>query len=108
MPVVGQTYFLVAHFEFLPGPDRASLFINPTPGATPPTNPAATYDQIDAGPGGIAVSLSGFGTHTFDEFRIGTTYVDGAPSTVVPEPAAVGLALCAAGTTVLTRQRRRS
>jgi hypothetical protein len=106
VPVVAnETVFLVAHFEFREGNDRATLFVNPAPGAATPTG-GVTDEGFDMPLINPIVSFTGMAggpiTYSFDEFRVGDSYAAVAP--IVPEPAA---ALIAAGALALTTLRRR-
>lgn len=87
VPVVyGKTARLAVHIQFLPGPDRIDLYVNPASGI-PPSSPDATKTDLDLGhtlqlysPPTIDFA-SNMGDALFDDVRIGTTYAD-----VVPPP----------------------
>ena len=102
----GRDYFVVTHIETGPGNDRATLYVNPTPGAQAPTG-GATYSGSDFIPGLPGFGFQGFGannvTFSFDELRVGATYADVAP--VVPEPGAIGAGAIALSALALRRRR---
>ncbi len=115
---VGDTLFLVASYEAVPGlqNDIARLWINPdsstlgdesfSPLTTPPTvvdNPTTPATGTDIGIFSILLRQSPTPDFTLDELRVGTTWADVTP---VPEPTALaGLGLGAAG--LMARRRRR-
>lgn len=73
---VGQTVLLVVRADFFAGPDRFTLFVNPTPGEPEPAG-AVKYD-LDAGPiDGIVIYSTG--AFSIDEIRLGTTFADVTP-----------------------------
>jgi len=99
-----RDYFLVAHFQRLPGNDLATLFVNPVPGTEPPAG-GVTYSGNDL------LGLPNFSfnvvhpqtiTASFDELRVGATYAEVAP--VVPEPATSVACLVALSILVLRRR----
>ena len=117
----GQTVFVVAAYEFVPGAqnDIARIWINPDPvDFTLASPPAAT---LTAAPGASVADSSAnvlafnlrnvntVGTPTgvmFDELRFGTEWADVMPA-VVPEPTAavlLGCGLLAAGGRRLRRR----
>jgi hypothetical protein len=101
-----RDYFIVSHIETGPGNDRATLYVNPTPGAQAPTG-GVTYSASDFIPGLPSFRFEGFGpgnlTASFDELRIGDTYADVAPA--VPEPGTFGTCLVAVSGLALRRGR---
>jgi len=87
-PVVGQNAFLVLRADFLPGDDRFTLYLNPTPGGPEPASGAVKTD-LDLGtvPG---LTIYCTGAFSLDEIRVGTTFADVAPSAVPMPSAAIG------------------
>src|SRR5262249_38052571 len=75
--VVGETALLVVKAEFLPGPDRFTLYTNPVPGDPEPTSGVVKAD-LDLGVVSLVGTLS-TGGFAVDEIRIGTTYADVVP-----------------------------
>jgi hypothetical protein len=74
---VGQTALLVLKAQFLSGNDIFTLYANPKPGSSEPSNGAVKSD-LDLG----SVSKIGIyssGAFTVDEIRIGTTFEDVTP-----------------------------
>jgi hypothetical protein len=95
-PVVqGQTVFLVIRVDFLPGNDRVSLYMNPTPGQPEPSASSALKTDLDVGTVD-SVTLNNYGGFTIDEIRVGSTFGAVTPLTAVsPAPAVSGFGLCA-------------
>ena len=95
----GSVYFLVARIIARPAAaDSIDLFIDPSPGVTPPLTADATLAGFDLS-GVDAFQLSAFNqlagaAYVFDEIRFGTTFADVA--LVIPEPS-VGLLLTFGG-----------
>lgn len=100
-----------------PGGDRMSFYLNPQlagEGLNTPDlveNWEARDDPLYL-PGhwlsvevGNASSNRPFSEFTFDEFRIGNTWADVTPFTVVPEPTALALGLASAALLIATRRR---
>jgi hypothetical protein len=105
-----RDYFLVAHFQRGTGNDLATLYMNPTPGVTPPTG-GTTFTGVDFVGSLPSFEFLAFGPAaqpnfiaSFDEFRVGTTYADVAP--VVPEPATSFTCFMVLSTLALRRRRR--
>ncbi len=117
VPAQGVTAFVVAKIEFLPGDDRATLYINPTPGITAPDSTyTVTGTNLDLGTfTQIKMSGGGLAQRSIDEIRIGDSYEGvapwGAPTfTVQPQTQSMlagltaSLSALAAGTTPLNYQ----
>lgn len=76
-PVVGKTVFRVVKLEFRDGPDRFTLYMNPTPGKPePPTG--AVKDDLDL-EFAEGITLYSRGAWSVDELRIGHTWEDVTP-----------------------------
>ncbi len=89
--VAGTTVFLVLRADFLPGNDRFSLYIDPTPGGAEPAVADAVKTDLDLGPANF-IFLNNAGGWTTDEIRIGDTFASVAPAATAPEPGtALGL-----------------
>jgi len=101
------TYLLVGSINFLSGGDEINWWINPTIGGT-------------LGSADLSVtttnSLSGFQTFQtridgasviFDELRMGTSFADVTPVTVVPEPSAYAVIAGALGLALVAMRRRK-
>ena len=102
------TRFLVVQISFLDGADMIRLFVDPTPDAPEPVNPAAIKTDFDLRGVDMLGILAGSSTAnprwSFDEIRIGREWADVAPSTI-PEPGA-GILVSAGGVLLLQRRRR--
>ena len=84
---LGTTYFLVLKFTFVAGKDTVQLFLNPAPGGADPTNPIATKSDVNFGSiDALGIENGVNSVWSFDEIRIGDTYLDIAP---IPEPGTV-------------------
>ncbi|REJ69814.1 MAG: PEP-CTERM sorting domain-containing protein [Planctomycetota bacterium] len=95
--VVGETRFIVLRADFADGADTYSVFIDPVPGAPEPAVPDAVASSFDLGTI-TRIGMAGPGAFSLDELRVGETFADVTPVTVVPEPstyamAALGLAV---------------
>jgi hypothetical protein len=94
------------HLQFREGNDLATLYVNPTPGATAPAG-GVTYSGLDMPVLNPLLDFHGIDnpqpqvTFSFDELRVGDSYAEVAP--VVPEPASVA----GAGVFLLLLARRR-
>ena len=100
--VLGQTALLVAHLQFLPGPDHIDLYVNPTTNLAP-VAPDATKTDLDLGTFN-EIDLAVFGGNVlYDEIRMGTTYQDVAP---VPEPPPIMLGILGGILMLVLRPRR--
>ena len=86
--VVGQTVLLVVRADFLPGADKFTLYLDPTPGGPEPLTGTVKNDA-DAGTITGLEIFSG-GAFSIDEIRIGNTFADVTP---VPEPTTAALML---------------
>lgn len=76
--VVGETVFLVLRADFLAGPDRFTLYVNPTPGKPEPTEGTVKSD-LDV----FAVNklvIYSTGAFSIDEIRLGATFADVTPT----------------------------
>ena len=83
-PVVGKTVFRVVKLEFKDGPDRFTLFMNPTPGKPEP--PAgAVKDDLDL-EFAEAFTLYSRGAWSVDELRLGHTWEDVTPAARSTDP----------------------
>ena len=115
----GQTYFVVANYRSIAGPnnDEFEVWINPDIGGASPTNAFANATvTLTAGGGDLGeineirpLSNMGIGAGPgvvaqFDELRVGTSFDSVSP---IPEPASVGAVLggCALVLTALRRRR---
>jgi hypothetical protein len=89
--VANQTYFIVASIQYLASGDVINLYVNPTPGVIP-TTPTATKtlpSTVDLPVTNTFHLYSPQGSvATFDEVRIGTSYLSVAPEAALPLPAA--------------------
>jgi hypothetical protein len=76
--VVGQTVFMVVKMEFMEGPDRFVLFMNPRPGhPEPPTG--VIKEDMDLGPA-THFFLYSRSAWSVDEIRLGKTWADVTPA----------------------------
>ena len=71
-PVVGKTVFIVVKMEFKDGPDRFTLYVNPTPGKPEPAT-GAVKDDLDL-EFAEQLFLYSRGAWSVDEIRLGTTW----------------------------------
>jgi len=77
-PRVGETVFIVVRMEFRQGPDRFTMFLNPTPGEKEPAMGAVKYDlDVELAD---TVRLFSFGACSIDEIRLGTSWADVTPT----------------------------
>ena len=76
-PVVGQTVFIVVKMEFMDGPDRFTLYVNPTPGRPEPVTDVVK-DDLDL-ERADQIFLYSRGAWSVDEIRLGTTWEDVTP-----------------------------
>jgi hypothetical protein len=76
----GRDCFLVTHIEFAEGNGRATLYVNPTPGAAAPSG-GVTCTGTDFLPdlASFRFVRQGETSASFDELRVGTTYAAVAP-----------------------------
>ncbi|MBX9579216.1 MAG: PEP-CTERM sorting domain-containing protein [Gemmataceae bacterium] len=104
--VVGETALLVLKAEFLPGHDRFTLYVNPTPGGPEP-GAGAVNTALDL-PTVTGLTIYSTGAFSVDEIRVGMTFADVTPvaPAAVPEPAGLTLAGIAAAGLALRRRRR--
>ena len=79
----GRTVLLVLRADFLPGNDRFSLFVDPSPGLPEPSIADSVKTDFDLPPVNF-VFVNNAGGWTTDEIRIGSTFASVTP---VPEPA---------------------
>jgi hypothetical protein len=71
-PVVGKTVFIVVKMEFKDGPDRFTLYLNPTPGKPEPAT-GAVKDDLDL-EFAEQLFLYSRAAWSVDEIRLGTTW----------------------------------
>jgi hypothetical protein len=71
-PVVGKTVFIVVKMEFKDGPDRFTLYLNPTPGNPEPAT-GAVKDDLDL-EFAEQLFLYSRAAWSVDEIRLGTTW----------------------------------
>jgi hypothetical protein len=76
-PVAGKTSFLVVKMEFKEGPDRFTLYVNPTPGKPEPAT-GAIKDDLDLEFANM-LFLYSRAAWSVDEIRLGTTWADVTP-----------------------------
>ncbi|MBX6316095.1 MAG: PEP-CTERM sorting domain-containing protein [Isosphaeraceae bacterium] len=86
--VVGEAALLVVRADLMPGNDRFTLYVNPTPGAPEPSSGTVKFDS-DVGTA-TGLTIYSTGAFSIDEIRVGTTFADVVP--VVPEPSSLVLA----------------
>jgi hypothetical protein len=82
--VQDQTVLFVLRLDFLPGNDRLSLYLNPTPGQSEPATPDVVKTDLDVG-SVTSFVINNYGGFTTDEIRVGSTFADVTP-TATPEP----------------------
>ena len=83
-PVVGKTVFRVVKLEFKDGPDRFTLYMNPTPGKPePPTG--TVKDDLDL-KFAEGITLYSRGAWSVDEIRLGLTWEDVTPAARSTDP----------------------
>jgi len=76
--VVGRTVFRVVKLEFKDGPDRFTLYMNPTPGKPEPTSGVVKDDlNLEFAEG---ITLYSRGAWSVDEIRLGHTWSDVTPA----------------------------
>ncbi|HTL31041.1 MAG TPA: hypothetical protein VL282_17555 [Tepidisphaeraceae bacterium] len=86
----GVTAFLVVHLVLITGNEAVDLYVNPTPGSTPPLSPNASKNDLDLTQfSQFSISTGTSANWSFDEIRVGSTFGDVAPAT--PEPAGIVL-----------------
>jgi hypothetical protein len=77
-PVVGKTVLLVVKMEFREGPERFTLYVNPTPGKPEPFTGAVKSDlDLETAE---SIFLYSRGAWSVDEIRLGTTWADVTPA----------------------------
>ena len=75
---VGQTVFIVVKMEFMEGPDRFTLYLNPSPGQPEPAEGMAKQDlDLTEAPRLFLYSRSAW---SVDEIRIGKTWAEVTPA----------------------------
>ncbi|EHR71852.1 putative Ig domain-containing protein,Cadherin domain-containing protein [Burkholderiales bacterium JOSHI_001] len=87
----GQTTLLVLKLQSVAGNDTATLYVNPTPGLADPNSlRSVSVSNLDFGSfTRIGVSAgNGFGMNAavLDEIRVGTSFLDVAPTSVATAP----------------------
>jgi hypothetical protein len=85
MPVVGDTYLLVARYDCKSGDDDVYLWVNPSVTEEPTLGSANATLSKDLGVGGSVVfDIQGYGNNNieFDEVRVGHSYTDVVPTDV--------------------------
>jgi hypothetical protein len=87
---VDTTVLLVLRADFLPGNDRLSLYVNPTPGGPEPSTPDVIKTNLDVGTINSVV-INNYGGWLTDDIRIGSTFASVTPLAAVPEPSALVL-----------------
>src|SRR2546421_6311550 len=75
---VGMTVFIVVKMEFRDGPDRFTMYINPTPGLPQPAT-GVVKEDLDLDRTNM-IFLYSRGAWSLDELRIGTTWSDVTPT----------------------------
>jgi hypothetical protein len=100
----GTTVLLVLRADFLPGNDRFSLYVDPTPGGSEPAVADAVKTDFDS-PAVNSLFLNNAGNYTTDEIRIGDTFAS-VTSTAAPEPAGLGAATAFIAALILRRRMR--
>lgn len=80
--VIGETALLAVRVDFLDGPDRATLYVNPISGSPEPDS-GAVLNVVDLGMfSQLAITQGNNTVWTIDEIRIATTWQE----VVIPEP----------------------
>jgi len=103
VPVVtGQTVLFVVRFDFLPGNDRISLYVNPAPGQAEPAVPSVLKTDLDVGAVN-SLTINNYGGFTIDEIRVGSSFDAVTPpaAAAVPTGSAGWLVVAAAALTFL-------
>jgi hypothetical protein len=86
--VIGQSAFLVTRIDFLDGLDKATLYVNPVPGAPEPAG-GTVYTGLDLGQfTQIAITNGNNSAWTTDEIRVATTWQEVTPTA---EPSTLAL-----------------
>lgn len=80
---IGKTRLVVVKMEFLPGPDRFTLFMDPTPGSAEPAD-GTVKEDLDL-QRAEKIFLYSRAAWSVDELRLGTTWEDVTPA--APSPA---------------------
>lgn len=102
--VPGTTVFLVLRADFLPGNDKFSLYVDPTPGGTEPALADAIKTNFDLGTTDF-IFMNNAGGWTTDEIRIGDTFASVTPTVAAPEPTTLVLLATAVPIVGLRRWR---
>lgn len=88
--VVGQAALLVLKLELLPGNDRSTLYVNPTPGGPEPAGGAVKFDRDVGSITGLTIYSTG--AFRIDEIRLGDTFADVTPAVAaIPEPSTLAM-----------------
>lgn len=77
-----ETGFVVVKMELREGPDRITLYVNPTPGETEPLR-GAVKDDLDV-QFADTIFLQSRAAWSVDEIRLGTTWADVTPAAKSP------------------------
>ena len=92
---ISQTVFLVVRGDYGAGMDTFRLYVNPTPGASEPTNANATVSYNIGTQNGLEMRTgdnSGIPCQTsYDEIRIGTNYADVTPWSLTQDSVGDGI-----------------
>ena len=78
----GETGFVVVKMELQEGPDRITLYVNPTPGESEPVR-GAVKDDLDV-QFADTIFLQSRAAWSVDEIRLGTTWADVTPAAKSP------------------------